>query len=221
MPEPVRPVPPPPQEVAEARAHYERLLRVGAIPHDDQPLLQALLAATAPVEPNGNLVERVATMIREMRFAVGTPEDIARAILSHLAALGMGEARVALPSRADLATSIYERWSNAEESSGPWSDAERAADVTLDVIAARLAPILAAMAERVRAGDALKAAIEAEISYHENASSGHGETANEAFENDDCEGGEQYEVLSGAHAEAAERLRALIRSRIADEGGSP
>src|SRR5687767_7250498 len=92
-----------PQEVTEARAMLSSWVDHAGWRFNEREAanLRSLLTATAPVDPSGDLVEDVAMVgFRRVRamYSVGTAatleviQDATCAVLSHLAALGMGEA---------------------------------------------------------------------------------------------------------------------------------
>lgn len=153
---------PSPQEVAEARDWLRRVMNFG-LPIDAEPHhFNVLLAATAPTpEPGGDLVETlnrvfsiaaVGAMVGncdtnehgEPRAPVSSFDAGVRAVVARLAALGMGEAEKALPD-----VFWWEQTASMADAEGLTGAATMRA-----CVAKIIAPVLAAMAERVRAAEA-------------------------------------------------------------------
>ncbi len=174
---------PSPQGVAEARRVASLVTSRGnvalATPEAIKRTLATFLAATAPVEPSGDLVEtlsRVFTLASvgamlsnrntdehgEPRVPASAFDAGIRAVLTHLAALGMGEvgtlpdeARLArMKAAADKAESDYAAESFGIDGAASWIP--ELAPMLLQCVRQirSVAPVFAAMAERVRGAEA-------------------------------------------------------------------
>jgi hypothetical protein len=199
----------PSQELTEARAHVSYLLECDILTASDEKALRRLLSATEPTpEPSGDLVEQFDDVYCKASgahtvahgFGFEQREKGIRAVLSHLAVLGMGEMEKALPEVDAIASELRKHKPGAGV----------AAEVARDFIQASLAPVLAAMAERVRMA-------EAERDEHKEARRLAEEAAHEATQDATSEAFQRD--AEKARADAAESRLARVRAVTAEDHG--